>query len=611
MRKKLMKSIALTGALLIGMTSTIGVIPGMTVSAETTMGVEAQSNVLSERLKNVPTVDEWYTDYMESDIKDSFDLDCLNIKGWDCKSVTETDEGTVYSFISVCDGCSDCDEVEGCVNAIHSANGLYYQIGFDCKLVDSTDGAKALEVIDTYAVLVGVNRIEYAQALAKINRIEMLETLAVQPYVYHDGMIQNGVFDIEPAILDNHESIMACEAMQGVSAITDVRFSDSLKAQSRDGSYPSELKYRLPVKAVDMNANFNMQLYTQGYDFDTDVAKAFKEYDYNISDLTEADKYWSFTSLYLPESVERVFISDDITEHYMLTLYAESIQNGDAKAFTDIKVATGNEVLKDEDGVLVDKTTDTLLIYPYGKGMLNTRQSTLIVDEASHIGKDAFNFWGYSDDDYIYMRGTGESSTTENDYALPSCFVFDSNVTDIEADTFEGKFYGYGSGQYDDVEVLFNSRDFNPETMAHLLLDSFVTDRPIIVGHRLDTEDEYVKQCVNDYIAELTAEGKITGDLEVNPSSRFSELMLKDEHIINAVAPTCFGDINLDGTVGVADLVGINMYTLAPDTNVLSVQGIANSDIVKDRTIDTNDTALLMNYIAMMVKADVLGKEAV
>lgn len=71
---------------------------------------------------------------------------------------------------------------------------------------------------------------------------------------------------------------------------------------------------------------------------------------------------------------------------------------------------------------------------------------------------------------------------------------------------------------------------------------------------------------------------------------------------------TLYGDVNVDGTVDVGDVVTLNMYILNPTGNALEADGMANADVVRDNKIDSTDGTLLMSYTAMSVKAEELGK---
>lgn len=71
---------------------------------------------------------------------------------------------------------------------------------------------------------------------------------------------------------------------------------------------------------------------------------------------------------------------------------------------------------------------------------------------------------------------------------------------------------------------------------------------------------------------------------------------------------TKYGDVNLDNTVDVSDAVLLNLYLLNAEANPLEADGLANADVVKDNIIDSSDSTLLVNHVAMMVTVDELGK---
>lgn len=77
---------------------------------------------------------------------------------------------------------------------------------------------------------------------------------------------------------------------------------------------------------------------------------------------------------------------------------------------------------------------------------------------------------------------------------------------------------------------------------------------------------------------------------------------------VPSVNPTLYGDVDLDGTVVVSDAVLLNMYLLNPDKNAIKDIGLANADCVRDGVIDSADSAMLMNYIAMVISHSELGK---
>lgn len=69
-----------------------------------------------------------------------------------------------------------------------------------------------------------------------------------------------------------------------------------------------------------------------------------------------------------------------------------------------------------------------------------------------------------------------------------------------------------------------------------------------------------------------------------------------------------YGDVNLDGDVSVADVVKLNTYLLNKTASPLSDEAKANADCVRDNVINGDDSSLLMNYVAQIIKATDLGK---
>lgn len=76
---------------------------------------------------------------------------------------------------------------------------------------------------------------------------------------------------------------------------------------------------------------------------------------------------------------------------------------------------------------------------------------------------------------------------------------------------------------------------------------------------------------------------------------------------INPDLATVYGDINADNEVNVADVVALNMYLLNSANNALDEVSMANADCVRDGSITTADSALIMNFVAMAITQDKLG----
>lgn len=71
-----------------------------------------------------------------------------------------------------------------------------------------------------------------------------------------------------------------------------------------------------------------------------------------------------------------------------------------------------------------------------------------------------------------------------------------------------------------------------------------------------------------------------------------------------------YGDVNLDGKVNVADIVALNLYLVNSEKNPLNATARENAQCLYDSIIDAQDSTTLMNYVAMVITLDKLGKNA-
>jgi len=75
------------------------------------------------------------------------------------------------------------------------------------------------------------------------------------------------------------------------------------------------------------------------------------------------------------------------------------------------------------------------------------------------------------------------------------------------------------------------------------------------------------------------------------------------------VTATMYGDVNLDKIVNIADVVMLNMFFAnSTEHSIKSDVSLANADCLKDSYINTSDATLIMNYVAMKISIDNLGK---
>ena len=81
----------------------------------------------------------------------------------------------------------------------------------------------------------------------------------------------------------------------------------------------------------------------------------------------------------------------------------------------------------------------------------------------------------------------------------------------------------------------------------------------------------------------------------------YSDNVTSDEYIVpENTVPTKYGDVNDDSCINVADIVALNMFILDYESYPLSDTQMANSDCTKDNVVNSNDSAALMNVVAMI-----------
>lgn len=79
---------------------------------------------------------------------------------------------------------------------------------------------------------------------------------------------------------------------------------------------------------------------------------------------------------------------------------------------------------------------------------------------------------------------------------------------------------------------------------------------------------------------------------------------------IDPTLVTMYGDVNSDQRVNVSDVVQINMYLLNKAVNNLTDVQLANGDCARDGIIDSADSAIILNYVTMVVDYSQLGNPA-
>ncbi len=132
------------------------------------------------------------------------------------------------------------------------------------------------------------------------------------------------------------------------------------------------------------------------------------------------------------------------------------------------------------------------------------------------------------------------------------------------------------------------------------------------------TVTEYYEKYADSEGSNLDSDGSVNpkpteettepSQAETEASTTVTEASSATSKPSDEVTASKYGDVNLDGSVNIADVVAINMYLLNPELNTLEPLGAANADCAKDGEITTSDSLLLMNYVAMVVTEDKLGQ---
>ncbi len=165
----------------------------------------------------------------------------------------------------------------------------------------------------------------------------------------------------------------------------------------------------------------------------------------------------------------------------------------------------------------------------------------------------------------------------------PIKVVFDQTVTDnISYDFLQFNVWYEKDGKtYDDYS-------FSPDVKLYFAAPVVTTVETTVTT----TDTETTVTTVSDTETETTVSTENTPETDTT---------------IDSSLATMYGDVNTDNTVDVSDVVQINMYLLNKADNGLDAVQLANSDCVRDGVIDTSDSSVILNYVAMMVDYSQLG----
>lgn len=268
----------------------------------------------------------------------------------------------------------------------------------------------------------------------------------------------------------------------------------------------------LPVKKIFVNTQFKNELGTQ----------------------------WC-KELNIPASVKRVSVT------------------GDGMIWTScgtrsINVDTANEVYKSVNGVLVEKATDTIVLYPTLEGVdrlyvTGDGKKAIVINEASNIGAYA-------------VEGLDISADV---------VIFGTNVKSID-------------------EKAFNKLNISPEKVIVLNPECEIPTMGDLVS------DNLTVGCYDWSTAYVYAHANMIPTVSLN-----------NVDICTILSANKYGDVDLDGDIGVADIVHLTKYEVSNTLYPLALLGAANADVCKDDKLDAIDSSKLIEYLLNTVPLEALG----
>lgn len=221
----------------------------------------------------------------------------------------------------------------------------------------------------------------------------------------------------------------------------------------------------------------------------------------------------------------------------------------------------------------------------HGNG--NGALSYNIIDETKEEGTD----WKYTAFDF----------DAEN---TPVRVVLDQEVTDnLSYDFLQFNIWWESDGKtYDDYS-------FSPDVKLYFAAPVVTTVETTAVTTTTTETETTVTTTTN-------ADGTVTETTVPEVTDPATETTVTTDNgsetdtTIDPTLVTMYGDVNSDQRVNVSDVVQINMYLLNKAVNNLTDVQLANGDCARDGIIDSSDSAIILNYVSMVVDYSQLGNPA-
>ena len=222
------------------------------------------------------------------------------------------------------------------------------------------------------------------------------------------------------------------------------------------------------------------------------------------------------------------------------------------------------------------------------------------IDNGDKIG----NIVTITDDDFISLEVAPYVSASEGSGA--DWFDFHKEWRNSDGSLNTGGFLETkDSSTYSDIGIEFQSIEL-PIDPIDPPVTTTVTTEAVSVTTTSVTTTVVTTEDVTDTTAGFTTNAPIlTTIITIQTTAPVTTAEIPTEVIPDG---TKYGDVNTDGSVNIADVVALNMYILNNEVNAISSEGIANADCARDNKIDASDSLTLMNYVAMVISADMLGQ---